>query len=96
MACSVIGFELPTANGANDESGAIVSPMQTISPLHSHAIDNSTVLVKYTYYGDSDFNGIVDFNDYPRTDGGFSCGGLRRGAIVPKKRSGPNPHVVAQ
>jgi len=30
------------------------------------------VLVKYTYYGDTDFNGAVDFDDYSRTDGGFN------------------------
>ncbi|MBC8109244.1 MAG: hypothetical protein H7Z14_21840 [Anaerolineae bacterium] len=30
------------------------------------------VLVKYTYYGDTDLNGIVDFDDYSRTDNGFN------------------------
>jgi hypothetical protein len=34
------------------------------------------ILVKYTYYGDADFNGSVDFDDYVRTDGGFNTGGL--------------------
>jgi len=29
------------------------------------------VLIKYTYYGDTDFNGHVDFDDYARTDHGF-------------------------
>jgi hypothetical protein len=29
-------------------------------------------LVKYTYYGDSDFNGRVNFDDYVRTDNGFN------------------------
>jgi len=32
------------------------------------------VLVKYTYYGDTDFNGVVNFDDYSRTDAGFSTG----------------------
>jgi hypothetical protein len=36
------------------------------------ALDDSGVLVKYTYYGDSDFNGRVDFDDYVRTDNGFN------------------------
>jgi hypothetical protein len=36
------------------------------------AIDNSTVLVKYTYFGDADFNGVVNFDDYSRTDAGFN------------------------
>jgi hypothetical protein len=35
-------------------------------------IDNDTVLVKYTYFGDTDFNGVVNFDDYSRTDGGFN------------------------
>jgi hypothetical protein len=35
-------------------------------------IDGSAVLVKYTYYGDTDFNGRVNFDDYVRTDNGFN------------------------
>ncbi|MBC8105140.1 MAG: hypothetical protein H7Z14_01000 [Anaerolineae bacterium] len=35
-------------------------------------IDDTSVLVKYTYYGDTDFNGIVDFDDYARIDSGFN------------------------
>jgi hypothetical protein len=35
-------------------------------------IDATAVLVKYTYYGDSDFNGRVNFDDYVRTDNGFN------------------------
>ena len=38
------------------------------------AIDSSAVLVKYTYYGDADFNGVVNFDDYSRTDAGFNFG----------------------
>jgi hypothetical protein len=30
--------------------------------------------VKYTYYGDADFNGVVNFDDYSRIDNGFSTG----------------------
>jgi hypothetical protein len=29
-------------------------------------------LVKYTYYGDTDFNGRINFDDYVRTDNGFN------------------------
>ena len=36
------------------------------------AIDASAVLVKYTYYGDTDFNGKVNFDDYVRIDNGFN------------------------
>ena len=32
------------------------------------------MLVKYTYYGDTDFNGIVNFDDYARIDAGFNSG----------------------
>jgi ELWxxDGT repeat protein len=35
-------------------------------------LDDSMVLVKYTYYGDTDFNGRVNFDDYVRTDNGFN------------------------
>jgi len=35
-------------------------------------ITRSAVLVRYTYYGDTDFNGVVNFDDYSRTDGGFN------------------------
>ena len=34
-------------------------------------VDNTMVLVKYTYYGDTDFNGLINFDDYARTDSGF-------------------------
>jgi hypothetical protein len=36
------------------------------------AIDSSAVLVKYTYYGDADFNGKVNFDDYVKSDNGFN------------------------
>jgi hypothetical protein len=36
------------------------------------SLDDSMVLVKYTYYGDTDFNGRVNFDDYVRTDNGFN------------------------
>jgi hypothetical protein len=36
------------------------------------ALDDTAVLVKYTYYGDTDFNGKVNFDDYVRTDNGFN------------------------
>jgi hypothetical protein len=34
--------------------------------------DTTAVLVKYTYYGDTDFNGKVNFDDYVRADAGFN------------------------
>jgi carboxypeptidase D len=38
----------------------------------AQAIDDTAVLVKYTYYGDTDFNGRVNFDDYVHTDSGFN------------------------
>jgi hypothetical protein len=40
--------------------------------FNGQAIDTTAVLVKYTYYGDADFNGKVNFDDYVRTDSGFN------------------------
>jgi hypothetical protein len=34
--------------------------------------DATAVLVKYTYYGDANFDGTVNFDDYVRTDVGFN------------------------
>jgi hypothetical protein len=31
-------------------------------------------LVKYTYYGDTDFNGVIDGDDYARLDNGYNVG----------------------
>ncbi len=39
------------------------------SSFDNFTVADSDVLVKYTYYGDTDFNGIVDFDDYSRADG---------------------------
>jgi hypothetical protein len=41
-------------------------------PFAGQTIDNSAILIKYTYYGDTDFNGFVDGDDYARTDFGFN------------------------
>ena len=36
------------------------------------SVADTDVLVKYTWYGDTDFNGKVNFDDYVRTDNGFN------------------------
>jgi hypothetical protein len=38
----------------------------------SMSVASTDSLIKYTYYGDTDFNGVVDFDDYSRIDNGFS------------------------
>ncbi|MBC8106512.1 MAG: retropepsin-like domain-containing protein [Anaerolineae bacterium] len=42
------------------------------STFNSFPVTSGNVLVKYTYYGDTDFNGLVDFDDYARVDAGFN------------------------
>ncbi|HEY7086471.1 MAG TPA: PEP-CTERM sorting domain-containing protein, partial [Tepidisphaeraceae bacterium] len=42
------------------------------STFDGQAIDASTNLIKYTWYGDTDFNGRVNFDDYVRADNGFN------------------------
>jgi hypothetical protein len=36
------------------------------------AVTDSQTIIKYTWYGDADFNGKVNFDDYVRTDSGFN------------------------
>ncbi|CAN5611012.1 hypothetical protein BH09PLA1_BH09PLA1_12340 [soil metagenome] len=47
-----------------------ISGVQTAS-FGGQTVDATSVLVKFTYYGDTDLNGIVNFDDYSRTDQGF-------------------------
>jgi hypothetical protein len=42
------------------------------APFFGFPSSNTSVLVRYTYYGDADFNGKVNFDDYVRTDNGFN------------------------
>ncbi|CAN5365275.1 hypothetical protein BH09PLA1_BH09PLA1_05330 [soil metagenome] len=38
----------------------------------AEALPGTAVLIKFTYYGDADFNGTVNFDDYSRIDAGFN------------------------
>ena len=40
--------------------------------FNGRVVANSDVVVKYTYNGDTDLNGKIDFDDYSRTDNGFN------------------------
>jgi hypothetical protein len=67
------------ANPKNTALGAIeASDWKSLNgaaaTFDGETIDTSAVLIKYTYYGDTDFNGVVDFDDYSRTDSGFNLG----------------------
>jgi hypothetical protein len=35
-------------------------------------VADTDLLVKFTWYGDTDLNGVVNFDDYSRTDAGFN------------------------
>jgi hypothetical protein len=70
-----------TTAGANAQDNTTLGAMEASDFLaiygggalfDGRAIDNSAVLVKYTWYGDADFNGKVNFDDYVRTDNGFN------------------------
>jgi hypothetical protein len=54
------------------EAGDYKSIYGPSATFDGQAIDSTAVLVKYTYYGDTDFNGKVNFDDYVRTDSGFN------------------------
>ena len=54
------------------------SEFRSIYPINPHyngePIAGNSVLVKFTFYGDTDFNGVVNFDDYSRIDSGFNNG----------------------
>jgi hypothetical protein len=60
----------------NTSLGAISgSDYLTANPsgtFNGRPVVSSDVVVKYTYYGDTDLNGAVNFDDYARTDSGFN------------------------
>ena len=54
-------------------SGAEYSSMNAgTTQFNGRSFAGSDTLVKYTYYGDTDFNGRVNFDDYVRIDNGFN------------------------
>jgi hypothetical protein len=53
-------------------SGAEYSSVGGTGTFSGQSYAAGDTLVKYTYYGDTDFNGKVNFDDYVRTDNGFN------------------------
>ena len=49
--------------------------MRTLAPLGGQVIETTAVLVKYSYHGDADFNGKLDFDDYALIDLAFNTQG---------------------
>jgi autotransporter-associated beta strand protein len=53
-------------------TGAEYSSAGGTGVFSGQSYSGTDTLVKYTYYGDTDFNGKVNFDDYVRTDNGFN------------------------
>jgi len=53
-------------------SGANYIAAHSSSNFDGFSVAGSDTLVKYTWYGDTDFNGRINFDDYVRTDNGFN------------------------
>ena len=61
----------------NDQGG---SPIYTASnPFDGITPGPSDVLVKFTYYGDANLDGVVDGQDYALIDAGYASGGMLTG-----------------
>jgi hypothetical protein len=53
-------------------SGAEYTSVGGTGTFSGQSYADTDTLVKYTYYGDTDFNGKINFDDYVRTDNGFN------------------------
>jgi autotransporter-associated beta strand protein len=59
----------------NDTTGGAGGGTQMYSTFEGYSsLNDSDVLIKYTYYGDTDLNGQVDGSDYARIDNGYLNG----------------------
>jgi hypothetical protein len=63
-------------NGGAWNGPRLTSSAAADNPGHTTALGygltpQGELIVKYTYYGDADLNGVVDFDDYSHTDNGF-------------------------
>jgi hypothetical protein len=76
----VTGLTSSTAKSANPrnttlgamESSDYKSVYGPNATFDGQALPGNAVLVKFTYYRDADYNGLVNFDDYSRTDAGFN------------------------
>jgi hypothetical protein len=64
-----------TTVGLAEASDALQLTGAQTAPWHGQTADASCVLVKHTYAGDADLNGIIDGDDFARIDSGFSASG---------------------
>ena len=44
------------------------------TPFNGKTVVAGDTVIKFTFNGDTDFNGVVNFDDYARTDSGFNNG----------------------
>ncbi len=61
------------------DNGAIGGAITSLSGFASVPVDS--VLVKYTWFGDSNLDGVVDASDYALIDTGFTSGGTLGGWV---------------
>ncbi|MBC8108250.1 MAG: hypothetical protein H7Z14_16810 [Anaerolineae bacterium] len=76
------GSGIRSSAAANDPQHATTIGMMSGADYHTlygpgatfggQTMTDTQTLFKYTFYGDTDFNGIVDFDDYSRIDAGFN------------------------
>ena len=50
------------------------------------------ILGRYTFYGDTDLNQVIDFDDYGRTGAGFNIGAGARGQTATS--TSPTPSIL--
>ena len=73
---------LPKNTGLGAITGQQFLSVLGNTTFDGRSVANTDVLVKYTYYGDTDFSGKVDFDDYALIDAGYqSQFGARTHAI---------------
>ncbi|MBC8105215.1 MAG: matrixin family metalloprotease [Anaerolineae bacterium] len=73
----ITSFNASIANPRNRGLGAIEATDYKLAngaaaTFFGQTLDDSAVVVRLTYYGDTDLNGVVDFDDYSRIDAGFN------------------------
>ena len=69
---SVARFQPSHATTLGLLSGSEYSSVGGTGVFSGQTYAATDTLVKYTWYGDTDFNGVVNFDDYVRTDSGFN------------------------
>jgi hypothetical protein len=65
------GIASAVAHGDSTHLTALGSTQSTGNSFDGMNTSNSDVLIKYTYYGDTNLDGKIDGIDYSRIDGGF-------------------------